>query len=120
MHNERRQHPRIHEEDGIAVKLMNEGDPADPSGTFLRLTQDVSRGGLRFSNAEEIPVNSLLRIYLVLDMPRKIVTHVGRVRWNARDGSDEPYHVGVEFTQTAAPDMQVWAHYLETRQPATA
>jgi len=115
---EKRKFPRIPEENGIAVKIMSDGDEAAAGGqeTFLCLTHDISRSGLRFNNKEALDVDTGLRIHLALNVPRKIVTHVGKVRWAKQLSTDEPYSVGVEFTDSSSLNTQIWAHYLDTRE----
>jgi len=113
---ERRRHPRIPEENGIAVRVLSEDAHDGQTGnTYLRLTHDISSGGLRFSNADMIPENTLVQIHLALDMPRKIVTHLGKVRWARQANPEEPAAIGIEFTDTTAIDQQLWNQYLDSR-----
>ena len=114
---ERRKHPRLHKENGIAISLVS-GDQPPPSRqgeTVLRMTKDVSLGGLRFQSTTPFTQDSMLKIHLVLDLPRKIITHVGKVRWVKAVGDSDTFNVGVEFTETPDADMQIWSHYLENR-----
>ena len=116
--SEKRKHVRIREESGIAVKILmrNEEERSDKGGTFLRLTKDISRGGLRFSNATKLEVDTTLQIHLVLDLPRKIVTHIGTVRWTEQLEDNGAFSIGVEFTETSDLDNQIWQHYIDTKE----
>lgn len=115
--DERRQTPRLAEEDGIAVRICTaEADEQSAQMvTVLRLTQDVSERGLRFAHGDPLPAGTALKIHLALEMPRKIVTHRGEVRWSKRLGPDKPFSVGVAFKDTSRSDMQVWSNYVESR-----
>ena len=117
---EKRKTPRVSEENGIAVRAVPEGTDDSSSPTFLRLTKDISETGLRFSNADGIAEDTDIQIHLALDLPRKIVTRLGKVRWARQLAPDEPYSVGVEFTDSSPVDMGLWTHYIETRMSSAS
>jgi hypothetical protein len=114
--NERRQDNRVEDDLGIAINLMSETGPIPQrSSTIFHLTRDISRGGIRFENDHELPLNSLLKVHVAIKMPLLTITHFGRVRWVKKAASDNSYAVGVQFTESPPNDMQVWSNYVDQR-----
>lgn len=117
MVNERRKHPRISKENGMAVSLITEDamPVSRRKETTLRLSKDISHGGLRLQSNNEFPLGSRIKVHMVLDIPRKIITHVGKVRWVHYIDDQDIFDVGIEFTDTPDTDMQIWNHYIDNQ-----
>jgi hypothetical protein len=116
---DKREHPRILEEHGIAVKIIvDQGAPRRQS-TIFRLTKDISHGGLCFLSTVGFDMKTPVKIHVALREPLKTVVHVGEVVWVSELQSDK-YLIGVRFTKTPEMDMKVWVNYLETQLNATS
>lgn len=112
---ERRRYPRLRDEHTIALKYASE-EGTKRSHMFFHLTQDISRGGLRFRNRNFIPVNTDFTIHIALKDPLKTLTQTGVVRWVKRSSDSEPFSVGVEFTTPTGTSLQAWEDYVDQRQ----
>ena len=116
---ERRQEPLVQDDLGIALNLMSEDGPIPHrTSTIFHLTKDISRGGLRFENDREIPVNTLLKVHVALKIPLLTITHFGRVRWTNRVPNQVGFDIGVQFTESPPHDMQIWSNYVAQRRDA--
>lgn len=112
--NERRKHPRVTDDLGIAVSVVDDTtSTSQRAGRILHLTTDISRRGLQLRHDRELPLDALLRIHVALKFPLKTITHLGRVRWARPTGVSQRCSIGVEFTDTPPVDMLHWAHYID-------
>jgi hypothetical protein len=115
--SEQRKAPRTQSHIGIQVQAVRATtDPATEDGSAaLRLAGDISRNGLRFTDGEALPAGSELLIRVPLDMPRKIITHKGVVRWARKLSPDQPFSLGVEFTETDALEQETWSAFVDAQ-----
>jgi hypothetical protein len=118
---DKRKHPRINDDLGISVSVVERPDgPVQRNGKILHLTENISRGGLRFRHDRELPIDSVVRIHVALKVPLKTITHLGRIRWVAPGSQGNNRSIGVEFTDTPPVDMLFWSNYIDYRMHATA
>lgn len=118
---DKRRFPRVKDELGISINVVERADGAvHRNGKILHLTENISRGGLRFHHDKEIPLDSLVRIHVALKIPLKTITHLARVRWVRPAKERSGCSVGVEFTDTPPVDMLFWKNYVDYRMQATA
>ena len=114
--NEKRSNPRIEENLGIAVNVMSEQGPEpQKEATIFHITKDISRGGIQFVNEYELSPDSLLKVHIALKTPLTTITHFARVKWCRKSESEQPFAIGVQFTDTTAMDTQIWSNYVEQR-----
>ena len=111
--------PRIKDTLGIAVNIIEGlGEGLAPVRT-LHMTEDISRNGLRFRHERALPIDSVVRILVVLDAPAQMVSKLGRVRWCQPRG-EAGHSIGVELTSVTNLDGIVWNSYVMGRQRAIA
>jgi hypothetical protein len=118
---DKRRHPRIADDLGISVSVVEQPDGSvQRNGKILHLTENISRGGLRFRHERDLPINSVVRIHVALKVPLKTITHLGRVRWAGTGSKSNNRSIGIEFTETPPVDMLFWSNYIDYRMQAAA
>ena len=105
---ERRQDSRIKEEDKVVIELLTNGQPPAERTILNALTKDISPGGARLTTNKLLPVNTLLKMEIVLSRRRRVINVMGIVRWWARSVyAYELFEIGVEFTQISPDDKML-------------
>lgn len=111
--------PRIKNNLGIAVSVVDGNSESDSRRRTLHMTEDVSRNGLRFRHEHPLPVDSVIRILVVLDAPAQMVSKLGRVRWSQPHG-EKGHAIGVELTSVTSLDGIVWNSFVMGLQQSAA
>jgi len=104
---ERRRDSRIKEEDKVVIELLTNGQPPDERTILNALTKEISPGGVRLTTNTLLPVNTLLKMDVVLSRRRRIVHAVGIVRWARTVYDEEMFEIGIEFTQISPDDKML-------------
>jgi c-di-GMP-binding flagellar brake protein YcgR len=104
---ERRRDSRIREEDKVVIELLTNGQPPDERTILNALTKDLSPGGVRLTTNTHLPVNTLLKMDVVLSRRRRVVHAVGIVRWARTVYDKEMFEIGIEFTQISPDDKML-------------
>ncbi|MFH0879219.1 MAG: PilZ domain-containing protein, partial [Lentisphaerota bacterium] len=90
--------------------------------TFFCSTDDLSVGGLRFCVHTHVPVGAKLELNVALTNPVASFKHVGRVVWVREVQQENPFAVGVQFTESAPEVLLKWKGLMERKitalQPA--
>lgn len=109
---ERRRDSRIKEEDKVVIELLTNGQPPADKTIIYALTKDISPGGVRLTTNMPLPVNTLLKMEIVLSQRRRAVHVMGIVRWWARSiYEEELFEIGIEFTQISPDDKMLLLEY---------
>ena len=105
---ERRRDRRVKEEDKVVIELLTDGQPPAERTIINALTKDISPGGVRLTTHLLLPVNTLLKMEIVLSRRRRVVNVMGIVRWWARSiYAEELFEIGIEFTQISPDDKML-------------
>jgi c-di-GMP-binding flagellar brake protein YcgR len=104
---ERRRDSRISEEDKVLIELLTNGRPPADKTIINALTKDVSPGGVRLLTNILLPVNTLLKMEIVLSRRRRVVHAMGMVRWAHSMYEEEMFEIGIEFTQISPDDKML-------------
>ena len=73
--------PRIKDTLGIAVNIIEGlGEGLAPVRT-LHMTEDISRNGLRFRHERALPIDSFVRILVLMDAPSQVAPILFGLRW---------------------------------------
>jgi c-di-GMP-binding flagellar brake protein YcgR len=104
---ERRQDPRIREENKVVLTLVPNGTAPGPKHTYYSLTKDISMGGIRIMTDAPLAVDSRVNVEITLSKSRKSITAVARVRWVKDLFGKEVYDVGLEFVEIDHDDQLV-------------
>jgi len=105
---ERRRDSRKNEEDKVRIELLTNGRPPVDKTIINALTKEISPGGVRLLTNVLLPVNTLLKMEIVLSQRRRVVNAMGIVRWWARSiFAEELLEIGIEFTQISPDDKML-------------
>jgi len=104
---ERRRDSRIKEEDKVVIELLTDGQPPAEKTVLNALTKDISPGGVRLTTNTLLPVNTLLKMEVVLSRRRRVVQAMGIVRWARTVYDEEMFEIGIEFTQISPDDKML-------------
>lgn len=110
---EHRRAKRVREEAQVTIKLV-------PSETFTpdkkisyNLTKDISSTGLRILANTFLPINSTLKIDLILSKPHRLISAFGKVRWIKSRYADELFELGIEFVDTPKDHIHALKEHIE-------
>jgi len=110
---ERRKRKRIKKECEVTIMMIS-GDQITPSKKISHhLTKDISSGGLKIRTDTFVPINTLLRIELLLTNPPRSIAAFGKVRWSRSLYGDEMFEIGIEFLDTSPDSIKVIKEYIE-------
>ncbi len=104
---ERRKDSRVNEEDKVVIELFSEGQLPSEKKIFNALTKDISPGGVRLMTNAALPIDTRVRIEIVLSKRRKLIQATGRVCWARSIYEEELFEMGVEFTEITPEDKMI-------------
>jgi c-di-GMP-binding flagellar brake protein YcgR len=104
---ERRKDSRLAEENKVVIELLTDGRTMAEKTIINALTRDISPGGVRVMTNVFLPVDTLLKIEIVLSRRRRLVNAVGMVRWTRSVYGEEMFEIGIEFTQISPDDKML-------------
>jgi c-di-GMP-binding flagellar brake protein YcgR len=104
---ERRRESRIKEEDKVVIELLTDGQTPEDKSVINALTKDISPGGIRIMTNILLPVNTLLKMEIVLSQRRRRVHTMGIVRWARSVYEEELFEMGIEFSQISPEDKML-------------
>jgi hypothetical protein len=97
---EKRKEQRLKDENEISVTIVDdEKKPADGK-SMDNHSIDISMSGVRIKSHVSLPVDTLITIKMKLKNLGKVITHIGKVKWNKGNIKDKSYEAGVEFVDT--------------------
>ena len=118
---DKRRYPRVKDDLGISISVVEHPDGSiQRNGKIMHLTENISKGGLRFRHEREMPIGSLVRIHVALKIPLKTITHLGRICWVGQTAGRNGCAMGVQFTETPPVDLLHWTNYVDHRLHAVA
>jgi c-di-GMP-binding flagellar brake protein YcgR len=105
---ERRRFTRIPESSEITYRIISEAK------TEHFITQNLSRGGVRFFVHEFIPQGTLLKIKLRLKKTSFSFEALAQVRWIEEDSFSERFEIGVKFVDISHSNTAYLLRYIDT------
>ena len=105
---ERRRFTRVPESSEITYRIVSEAK------TEHFITQNLSRGGVRFFVHEFIPQGALLKIKLRLKKTCFSFEALAQVRWIEEDLLSERFEIGVKFIDISRNNTKYLLHYIDT------
>lgn len=115
MMKERRKSKRKKEGNRVEIELLSKdnGYPGEKNG--FAITDDISLYGIKVMTEPFFPIDSLLKIDLLLAKTKKSVTMTGKVRWIKRIG-DNLNELGIEMVDATKDNIKILFEYLITRK----
>jgi c-di-GMP-binding flagellar brake protein YcgR len=104
---ERRRDSRLIEENKIAIELLTDGRTTAGKTINNALTKDISPGGVRVVTNMLLPVDTLLKMEIVLSGIHRLVRAMGVVRWTRSIYEEEMFESGIEFTQISPEEKML-------------
>lgn len=101
---EKRRYPRI------KVKLPLKYQVRGSKDYDNLLTEDLSEGGLSFSNNKFIA--PLTKVMLELTVLKRVLSPVGKIAWISPIRHSNRYRMGVEFEQIELPEKAYLSDYI--------
>jgi Tfp pilus assembly protein PilZ len=114
---DKRVHPRVESHNRLFTQVVSAPDAPDLVGTTVSCSAvNMSIGGLQFRTQEELPVGTLLDLWVEVASRQGKFFLSGEVRWT-RPGEPLPdgtpiWIVGVQLKTGAATDILSWRDYL--------
>lgn len=109
MSQENRLHPRLEEENRVAVTVVHaQNAPELENQTFFCPTEDISASGLKLSVPTQIPSGSSVELRVALLKPLRSFLLLGDVRWSRKTPGRFPFAVGIRFKNFEGPSRALW------------
>ncbi|MEW5900070.1 MAG: PilZ domain-containing protein [Acidobacteriota bacterium] len=113
---QRRRESRINEEDKVVIELLTNGRPPQEKTIISALSKDISPGGVRIVTNVSLPVETLLKLEIVLPKRRRLIQATGVVRWARSVYEDDLFEMGIEFKDISPEDkMSLLEHTYRKR-----
>jgi len=109
---ERRRAERLVQENEITIKVVSTDKLPSNKTIIYDISKDVSVSGARIQTNTFFPLNTLLKIQLVLKNPARMVVALGKVKWIRSLFGDESYEAGLEFVDTSSETIQMLADHV--------
>lgn len=103
----RRRDRRVKEEDKVVIELLTDGQPPAEKTLINALTKDISPGGVRLTTNQRLPVNTLVKMEIVLSNKRRAIRVMGAVRWTRSLYEEALFETGIEFTRISPDDKML-------------
>ncbi len=109
---EKRKEQRLKDENEISVTIVDDEKKPDEGKSMDNHSMDISVSGVRIKSHISLPVDTLIRIKMKLKNLGKVITHIGKVKWNKGNIEDKSYEAGVEFVDTPDESKLLLMEYI--------
>ncbi|MDP6526272.1 MAG: PilZ domain-containing protein [Kiritimatiellia bacterium] len=113
--DERRQHPRMSDQNSVAVTIL--AAPASPElegETFFCMTHNISVGGLMIHLSTRVPQGARMEMRIAFAEPIRAFLLVGRCAWTG-EKERNGFPIGVEFVDGNEGDLDSWHSIVEQK-----
>ena len=100
------------QENEITIKVVSTDKLPTSKTIIYDISKDVSASGARIQANAFFPVDTLLKIQLILKNPPRMVVALGKVKWIRSLFGDESYEAGLEFVDTSSETIKVLAEHV--------
>ncbi len=112
--NERKE-KRLEEENEITISVLGGGENLPIEKIISTLSKDISASGARIQSNSFLPVDTPLKIKVMIKNPLQIITVFGKVKWIRSRSGDSFYEAGVEFFNTPDGEINKLAEYISSK-----
>ena len=109
---DKRRTRRLLEENEITVEVISKDKlPINKKITY-NISKDISFAGARIQTNVFLPLDTRLKIQLMLTQPPRMVTALGEVKWVRGLSGDESFEVGLEFVDTSLDAIKILSDHV--------
>jgi hypothetical protein len=95
---ERRWMLRLKEENEITINIFSK-EESFPKKEIPYNSKDISVYGAKIQGDILLPVDTIIKIDIILNDLQKKITTIGKVKWNKFIIENESYETGIEFVE---------------------
>jgi hypothetical protein len=109
---EKRKAPRVKKENEVTITVVSGGKHQK---IIYDSSNDISVSGARIHTHILFPVDTLLRINIMLETVQQLITVMGKVKWIKIIYRNEDYEAGVEFFNTPEEVIKILKDYISLK-----
>ena len=110
---DKRQAERLRQENEVTIKIVSKDKlPADKK-IIYHISKDISSTGAKIQTNVFLPVDTLLKIQMVLKDPPRMVAILGKVKWIRSLYADESFEAGLEFVDTSSDSIKMMSDHID-------
>jgi hypothetical protein len=109
---EKRRTRRLVEENEITVEIISKDKLPLSKKITYNISKDISFTGARIQTNAFLPLDTLLKIKLMLTNPPRMVTAIGKVKWVRSLYGDESFEAGLEFVDTSLDTIKMLSDHV--------
>jgi Tfp pilus assembly protein PilZ len=98
--SEKRKEKRLNEENKVTISVLSKDKSKHAKGSFYALTKDISLNGIKIHTDVKLDIGTELKIEMALAKSKKLISVIGRVKWQSQLYDNEVFEMGVEFMDT--------------------
>lgn len=103
---------RLDEENEIVITILSEINNLPKEKVIYNYSEDISMTGTRIQGNVLLPIDTFLKIDLILKNLKQKVTVFGKVKRNKVIAEGESYEAGVEFVDTPGESIKKLENYI--------
>ncbi|HNQ65701.1 MAG TPA: PilZ domain-containing protein [Smithella sp.] len=103
---------RLDEENEVLITILSEIENLPKEDILYNYSEDISMTGTRIQGNCLLPVDTFLKIDLVLKNLKQTVTVFGKVKWSKPAEDVKSYEAGVEFVDTPEESIKKLGDYI--------
>lgn len=112
---EKRKEERLEDDNEVVIIVVpREKNQAEEKIPY-NCSKDISVSGTKIKGSTPLPVDTVLKIDLILKNLRKTITTLGKVKW-IKTNKDNSYEAGVEFVNTPEEAVQKLKDYISWKK----
>lgn len=116
---EKRKADRLKEDHEITITIVSEIKNPPKEKILFNYSKDISMSGAKIQGNILLPVDTTVKIDLILRDLKQKITAFGKVRWNKIIIENESYEAGVEFVNTPGDVIKKLEDYISCKQKYT-
>ena len=113
----KRKDKRFTEKNKVMIHFALDSHENGRSKGIKAITRDISLGGARIISPKLYPVNTVMRIEIILSTSGQNVKLDGIVRWSKVSSKEETYELGIEFLHKISKSVLSLIRHLYGEKP---
>ncbi len=115
-----RQAERLQQENEITIKIISTNKLPAGKKIIYHISKDISSTGARIQSNVFLPVDTLLKIQMILKDPPRLIEALGKVMWIRSLYADESFEAGLEFIDTSSDSIKLMSEHIEKTKKVKA